>query len=79
FALGTPTETAGPEEAAQAISENRPAVVEQREEVAFRRALAARRANPQLVATVSGLDYSDGKKMTLRIYQSAPGAPATPR
>lgn len=79
FALGTPTELAGPEEAAQAISENRPAVVEQREETAFRQALAARRAKPRLVATISGLDYSDGKKKTLRIYQSAASAAATAR
>jgi 4-amino-4-deoxy-L-arabinose transferase-like glycosyltransferase len=79
FALGTPTELAGPEEAAQAISENRPAVVEQREETAFRQALAARHAKPRLVATISGLDYSDGKKKTLRIYQSAASAAATAR
>jgi 4-amino-4-deoxy-L-arabinose transferase-like glycosyltransferase len=79
FALGTPTELAGPEDAAQAISENRPAVVEQREEAAFRQALAARGAKPRLVATLSGLDYSDGKKKTLRIYQSAASASATAR
>ncbi|HEX5264322.1 MAG TPA: glycosyltransferase family 39 protein, partial [Phenylobacterium sp.] len=80
FALGTPTELAGAEDAAQAISEHRPAVVEQREEADFRKALAAYNAQAHLVATVKGLDYSDGKKMTLRIYEAAgpssPGAPA---
>jgi len=75
FALGTPTELAGPEDAAQAIAENRPAVVEQREEADFRKALSAYRAQAHLVATVKGLDYSDGKKMTLRIYEAASAAP----
>ena len=76
FALGTPTELAGSEDAAQAISENRPAVVEQREEANFEKALAGYHAQAHLVATVKGLDYSDGKKMTLRVYEAAaaPGA-----
>jgi 4-amino-4-deoxy-L-arabinose transferase-like glycosyltransferase len=78
FALGTPTELAGPEDAAQAIAEDRPAVVEQREEADFRKALSAYRAQAHLVATIKGLDYSDGKKMTLRVYEAAtpngPGA-----
>jgi len=78
FALGTPTELAGPEDAAQAIAEDRPAVVEQREEADFRKALSAYRAQAHLVATIKGLDYSDGKKMTLRVYETAtpngPGA-----
>jgi 4-amino-4-deoxy-L-arabinose transferase-like glycosyltransferase len=76
FALGTPTELAGPEDAAQAIFENRPAVVEQREEAEFQKGLAAYHARAHLVGTVKGLDYSDGKKMTLRVYEAAatPGA-----
>jgi len=71
FALGTPTELAGPEDAAQAIAEHRPAVVEQREEADFHKALSAYGAQAHLVATVKGLDYSDGKKMTLRVYEAA--------
>jgi isopropylmalate/homocitrate/citramalate synthase len=66
------------EDAAQAIAEDRPAVVEQREEADFRKALSAYRAQAHLVATIKGLDYSDGKKMTLRVYEAAtpngPGA-----
>ncbi|HXA37453.1 MAG TPA: glycosyltransferase family 39 protein [Phenylobacterium sp.] len=77
FALGTPTELAGPEDAAQAISEHRPAVVEQREEANFEKALAGYRARAHLVAAIKGLDYSDGKKMTLRVYEAAPGSPQT--
>ena len=75
FALGTPTELAGPEDAAQAISEHRPAVVEQRQEADFEKALSGYRAQAHLVATVKGLDYSDGKTMTLRVYEAASPSP----
>lgn len=78
FALGTPTEIAGPEDAAQAISEHRPAVVEQRQDAAFRAALPAFRAHAHIVGTIKGLDYSDGKKMTLRIYQADANSPIAP-
>jgi 4-amino-4-deoxy-L-arabinose transferase-like glycosyltransferase len=78
FALGTPTELAGPEDAAQAIYEHRPAVVEQRQEAAFEKALAGYHARTHLVGTVQGLDYSDGKKMTLRIYEAAANSPQAP-
>lgn len=74
FALGTPTELEDAEEAAQAIAEGRPAVVEAREEAAFRAALAAAGARARLVSEIEGLDYSNGDEMTLRIYQSARGA-----
>ncbi|RAK59942.1 glycosyltransferase family 39 protein [Phenylobacterium hankyongense] len=70
FALGTPTELDGPDEAAEAIVESRPAVVESRQDAAFRRALLAHQAQAVLVATVKGLDYSNGDKMTLRIYEA---------
>jgi 4-amino-4-deoxy-L-arabinose transferase-like glycosyltransferase len=75
FALGTPTELAGADDAAEAISEHRPAVVEEREEADFRKALSLYRAQAHLVATVKGLDYSDGKKMTLRVYEAVGPAP----
>ena len=78
FAVGTPTELAGAEDAAQAIYEHRPAVVEQREQADFERALAGYRAHAHLVAAVKGLDYSDGKKMTLRIYEATANSPQAP-
>ncbi|HEY3950526.1 glycosyltransferase family 39 protein [Phenylobacterium sp.] len=78
FALGTPTEIAGPQDAAQAIYEHRPAVVEQRQDAAFRAALPAYHAHAHIVGTVGGLDYSDGKKMTLRIYQADANSPLAP-
>jgi 4-amino-4-deoxy-L-arabinose transferase-like glycosyltransferase len=70
FALGTETELGGPEDAAEAIAEHRPAVVEARQDAAFRQALAALHATAVQVAEVSGLDYSDGHKMTLHIYKA---------
>jgi 4-amino-4-deoxy-L-arabinose transferase-like glycosyltransferase len=70
FALGTPTELEGAGEAARAIYERRPAVVEQREDKAFRQALAVYGVSAYVVATVKGLDYSNGDETTLRIYQA---------
>lgn len=72
FALGTATELDGPDEAAQAVVENRPAIVEQREEAAFRAALASRGGKAREVAQVRGINYSKGDDMTLRVYV-APG------
>jgi hypothetical protein len=70
FALGTRTELEGAGEAARAIFERRPAIVEQREDQAFRRALAVYGVSAYVVATVKGLDYSNGDATTLRIYQA---------
>jgi hypothetical protein len=70
FALGTATELDTPEDAAQAIVENRPAVVESRQDAAFRQALIAARAVAIPVARVRGLDYSNGEKMTLTVYEA---------
>jgi len=75
FALGTPTELEGPVEAARAIAERRPAVVEAREEKAFREALAARGVQADPVAEIAGLNYSNGDDMILRVYQARPETP----
>jgi len=68
FALGTATELDGPAEAAQAIVEERPAIVEQKEEKAFQEALDSRGGTAALVATIRGVNYSKGDPMTLRVY-----------
>lgn len=68
FAIGTPTDLGGPVDAALALAQNRPAVVEGREEAEFRRAAAALGVKPLQVGEVSGLDYSNGDETTLRIY-----------
>jgi hypothetical protein len=74
FALGTATELDTPQEAAQAIAENRPAVVEGRQDAAFHAALKGAGVVAVPVSEVRGLDYSTGKKMTLRIYEARQAA-----
>jgi hypothetical protein len=72
FALGAPTELGSAEAAADAIDEGRPAVVEQRQERAFRQALAADGAGALLAGTVTGLNYSTGHPQVLRLYEPVP-------
>ena len=68
FALGTPTDLGGPVEAATALADARPAVVESREQAAFEAALKTLGVRPRLIGTVQGLDYSNGDRTLLRIY-----------
>ncbi|MDB5453033.1 MAG: 4-amino-4-deoxy-L-arabinose transferase, partial [Caulobacteraceae bacterium] len=72
FALGTDTGLDGPAEAAQAIAERRPAVVEAREEPGFQAWLKALNIQAVPVGVVRGLNYSKGDEMTLRVYQARP-------
>lgn len=72
FALGTDTGLDGPAEAAQAIAERRPAVVEGREEAGFQAWLAALKIRAVPVGEVRGLNYSKGDEVTLRVYQAPP-------
>jgi hypothetical protein len=72
FQLGTTTELTDGAGAADAISEGRPAVVEGREEKPFRAAMAALGLKPRQVATIQGLNYSDGDKERLTIYRGEP-------
>jgi len=72
FLLGTPTELTTPVGAAQAVAEGRPAVVEGREDAAFRRALAALGHTPRAAGLVEGLDYSDGDDERLTLYRGEP-------
>lgn len=71
FALGTPTGLGDAPEAAEAIADGRPAIVEAREARAFAGALKARGAAAREVARVTGLDYSNGDDVDLRIYAPA--------
>ena len=70
FALGTATELDTPQEAAQAIAEDRPAVVESRQDAAFRAALQSAGVGAISVGEVKGLDYSNGQQMALKIYEA---------
>ena len=63
FALGPETQTGAAADAVQAIAEQRPALVEDREAQAFRTALA--------VQTVEGYDYVEGRPVRITLYRSA--------
>jgi hypothetical protein len=69
FLLGADTELASPDDAADAINEGRPAIVEGRDDAAFRAALAQDGARAALLGAVTGLDYSNGRTDTLRFYR----------
>jgi len=72
FALGAPTELGSARGAADAIGEGRMAVVEQRQDGAFRQAIAAGSVSAHVAATVKGLDYSTGHAQVLRLYEPNP-------
>ena len=69
FALGTETQLDTPAEAAVAINEGRPVLVEQRQDAAFRAAATAAHAKATLVEAVKGLDYSSGKQVTVSLWR----------
>ncbi len=80
FLLGADTELAGPEEAANAIAEGRPAIVEGRADAAFRAALAQDDSRAALIGAATGLDYSNNRTDILRVYRPAPAdRPASQR
>jgi len=69
FLLGADTQLGGGKDAADAIQDGRPAIVEGRADDAFKAALRADGAVARLAGQVQGLDYSKGRAETLRIYQ----------
>jgi hypothetical protein len=74
FLLGADTELSGPGDAARAIAEGRPAIIERREDGAFQAALADRGVAAREAGAVAGLDYSNGRRDLLRVYRPAPSA-----
>ncbi|CAN7543916.1 glycosyltransferase family 39 protein [Phenylobacterium sp. LjRoot164] len=72
FALGTPTDLGDVPEAIEAIADQRPAVVEGREQAAFEAELKARGLKVREIGKVEGLDYSNGDETALRIFAPAP-------
>ena len=75
FLLGTRTALVSPEQAAARITAARGALalVEAREDQAFRAALGARGWQAQAIERVAGLDYSNGRRMVLTLYRGVPG------
>ncbi len=74
FLLGAETDLGDGADAAAAIAEGRPAIVEGRQERAFRTALKAAGVGARRVGNGAGLDYSNHKHDILSIY--LPLAPA---
>lgn len=72
FALGTPTDLGDVPEAIAALADERPAVVEGREQAQFEAALKAAGIKARQIGKVEGLDYSNGDETTLRIYAPVP-------
>jgi 4-amino-4-deoxy-L-arabinose transferase-like glycosyltransferase len=74
FLLGTATRFLAPESAAEYITDTHgaAALVSDRDDDAFRRALHARGWEPRAVEHVDGLDYSNGQRLTLTLYTGAP-------
>jgi len=68
FLLGADTQLGGGKDAADAIREGRPAIVEGRADEAFKTGLRTDGAVARLAAQVQGLDYSKGRADILRIY-----------
>jgi 4-amino-4-deoxy-L-arabinose transferase-like glycosyltransferase len=77
FLLGADTQLGDAADAAAAIAQGRPAVVEGRDQRAFAAALAADGVAARLIGQVAGLDYSKGRHDILRLYQ--PAASPAPR
>jgi hypothetical protein len=69
FALGAATGLGGAQEAAQAIADGRPAVVEARELPPFGQALARRGLGVRQVARVAGANYSNGDETELYVFE----------
>jgi 4-amino-4-deoxy-L-arabinose transferase-like glycosyltransferase len=78
FLLGTGTELGDADDAAQAIGEGRPAIVEGRQDPAFKRALAEAGLVAFTVGEGAGLDYSNNQHDILRIYTPLTQPPPSP-
>ncbi|WP_240623297.1 ArnT family glycosyltransferase [Brevundimonas lutea] len=75
FLLGSETELTDGRGAARAIAQNRPAAVEQADEADFRAALASFGESPVTIGEVTGINYSNGDRVTLTLYRPEwPGA-----
>jgi 4-amino-4-deoxy-L-arabinose transferase-like glycosyltransferase len=72
FLLGTSLLLTTPSAAAEALAGGGEALVSSREEAMFRQALSARGLLAQPVGSIPGLDYSNGQRMVLTLYDVVP-------
>ena len=70
FLLGAHTELGEADDAASAISDGRPAIVEAHQRAAFLAALKTQDGAAAPAGEVKGLDYSTGKPIDLFLYRS---------
>lgn len=80
FRMGTATQLCNDDAgcAATALAAGQPVFVESRYETAFEAAAQAHGLAPHAVTEVDGLDYSNGRKMALKLYDNpAPTPPPT--
>jgi hypothetical protein len=73
FLLGTKLRLAMPRDAAETLAAGGDALVSSRVDAMFREAVGARGLLVQPIGSVAGLDYSNGRRMVLTLYQVAPG------
>ena len=78
FLLGKDTQLGDGPAAAAALAAGRPAIVEAREDGAFRAALGARAHGLTPAATVMGLDYSNHRPDILRLYRPPAATSSAP-
>lgn len=78
FLLGTETELGNAEDAARAVEQGRPAVIEDRVADAFLRALAARKVKAAPAGTVRAYDYARGEPISLTVYRPGPAGSPNP-
>ena len=72
FALGGLTEALSVDDAAEAIGEGRPAIVEARQQAAFLAALRGARRPAREAGAVDGFDYADNRSVRLILYAAGP-------
>ena len=72
FLLGGDLRLVSPRGAAETLAGGGEALVSNREDAMFRQALGARGLLAQPVGSVPGLDYSNGQRMVLTLYDVAP-------
>ena len=71
FLLGADTVLGNADDAADAVVDGRPAIVEARQEAAFQAALKARLRTSTPAGAVAGLDYSNNQRDVLTLYRPA--------
>lgn len=79
FLFAGAAQSAGPQDAARAVLDRRPAVVEERQDPAFRAALARLGGEARAEGRVEGVNYATGDRVVLTLYRPLTRPPSTRR